>query len=91
MSKIIESLILDGNTIPIRFIRYNPHCYSVDNIKQKIHQSQRHDALIETINSVKFMSSFSVQYLFYDTENNIPSILSDDEYTESFKQFVFII
>ena len=41
MAKIIESLAIDGNKVPIRFIRYNPHCFSKNNIKQKINQTQK--------------------------------------------------
>ena len=90
MAKIIESLMIDGNIVPIRFLRYNPHCYSINNIKQKINQVQRHDKLIECIKTVEFNTSFSVMYLFYDMENGKPCIFDDYEYTESFKQFVLL-
>ena len=82
--------MIDGNTVPIRFIRYNPHCYSINNIKQKTNQVQRHNALIETINTVEFNTPFSVMYLFYDMENDKPTIFDDHEYTELFKQFVLL-
>ena len=86
--KKIESLAIDGNNVPIRFVRYNLHCFSVDYIKQKINQTQRHDKLIESIRTVQFNVPFSVMYLFYDMRNGKPCIFDDVEYTETFKQFV---
>ena len=88
MAKIIESLAIDGNKVPIRFIRYNPHCFSINKIKQKINQTQRHEKLIQTIRTVEFNVPFSVMYLFYDMRNGKPCIFDDYEYTETFKQFV---
>ena len=88
MAKIIESLAIDGNKVPITFIRYNPHCFSINKIKQKINQTQRHEKLIQTIRTVEFNVPFSVMYLFYDMINDKPCIFDDYEYTETFKQFV---
>ena len=34
-----------------------------------------------------FNTPFSVEYLFYDTENDKPSIFNDPEKNETFKQF----
>ena len=31
MSNIVESLLTNVNTIPIHFIRYNPHSYKINN------------------------------------------------------------
>ena len=36
MSKIIESLRLDGNMLPIQFIRYNPNTFTVNGMKMKL-------------------------------------------------------
>ena len=88
MSKVIESLTIDGNTLPIRFIRYNPHSYTVDNMKQKTNQTQRHQQLIEKIVNTEFTSQFSVKCMFYDTINGKPAIFNDPEYTDAFKEFV---
>ena len=92
MSKIIESLTLDGNTLPIQFIRYNPHSYSIDGVKQRTNQTQRHEQLIQAIHTTLFTCPFSVlyiyNYMFYDTINNRPAIFNNTEYNESFKQLV---
>ena len=88
MRKVIESLTVDGNTLPIQFIRYNPHSYSIDGVKQRTNQTQRHEQLIQEIHTTLFTCPFSVLYMFYDTINNIPAIFNDTEYNESFKQLL---
>jgi len=88
MSKIVEILTIQGNTLPIRFIRYNPHAFKQDNKTHRTTQNQRHDILLNTIYTITFTSQLSVKYLFYTTYNTIPIILNDPEYNENFKQFV---
>ena len=88
MAKILEILTLQGNTLPIRFIRYNPHSFKLDNETQRITQKQRHATLIDTIYTTTFTNIFGVKYLFYTSYNNVPVILNDSEYNENFKQFV---
>ena len=88
MSKILEILTIQGNTLPIHFIRYNPHSFKLDNGKYCVTQKQRHSTLIDTICTTTFTRPFSVKYLFYTSYNNIPVSLNDSEYNENFKQFV---
>ena len=88
MSKIIEILTIQGNTLPIQFIRYNPHEFKQDNETCRTTQKQRHATLIDTIYITTFTKQLSVKYLFYTNYNNIPIILNDPEYNENFKQFV---
>ena len=88
MCKILESLTIDGNNVPIHFIRYNPHNYMINGIKQNISQSMRHHKLLEILNTTHFDVPFKVQYLFYDMMNGKPSIMNDPDYAESFKEFV---
>ena len=88
MTKVIESLRTEGNELPIRFIRYNPHSFSVNNVKQRIHQNDRHSQLIEHIKTCTFDTDFSVKYLFYDEYDDKPAIFFASEYNEHFKQFV---
>ena len=64
MSKIIESLSLDGNTLPIKFIRYNPHSYKINNKTNSTTQNERHSKLIKTICTTVFNTPNSVKYLF---------------------------
>ena len=70
----------------MHFIRYNPHAFSIDSIKQCIHQKQCHKMLRERIQTTVFNDLFHIKYLFYDTIDNKPVIFDDPEYNESFKQ-----
>ena len=88
MSKIYETLIVEGNMIPIKFIRYNPHEYKINNKTIRTSCIDRHNQLIHEIQETVFSKSFSVKYLFYDMKNNEPAIFRDIDYNESFKQFV---
>ena len=88
MTKIVESLKIDGNDLPIRFIRYNPHTYTVNGKKQKTYQKTKHYILIQNIKTCIFNTDFSVKYLFYDEIDNRPASFLDSEYNEQFKQFV---
>ena len=72
MSKILEILTIQGNTLPICFIRYNPHSFKLDNETWRATQKQRHATLIDTIYITTFTSHFSVKYLFYTSYSNIP-------------------
>ena len=91
MTKIVEILTLQSNTLPIRFIRYNPHAYKINNETCRTTQKESHTTLIETIYTTTFTIRFSVKYLFYTSYNNIPIILNDPEFNENFKQFVELI
>ena len=88
MAKILEILTLQGNTLPIQFIRYNPHTFKKDNETYRIKQKQRHATLIDTIFTTTFLNHFSVKYLFYTSYNNVPVVLNDPEFNENFKEFV---
>ena len=88
MSNIVESLITDGNTIQIQFVRYNPHSYKINNKTIRTSTKERHSELLKTIYTTLFNTQFNVKYLFYDKDNNNkPSIFNDPEYNETFKQF----
>jgi hypothetical protein len=88
MTNIVESLLTNGNTIPIQFIRYNPHKYKIDNNTIRTSQKERHSELIKTIYTTLFNTPLSLKYLFYDKDNNNkPTIFNNPEYNETFKQF----
>ena len=90
MSRILEILTIQGNTLPIRFISHNPHSFKLHNETCRITQKQTHSTWIDTtpICTTTFTSPFRVNYLFYTSYNSIPVILNDSEYYENFKQFV---
>jgi hypothetical protein len=71
MSHIYTAIRITGNMLPILFLRYNPHDFKIENIKQKVEEKERQEKLIKFINSYcpsdKEMEIF---YLYYDQEEN---------------------
>jgi len=89
MSDIYSSLMLDGNTLPVIFIRYNPHGYKVNGVTKPTKQVDRHAKLIETIQYASTLKNNAIMYLYYDMdEQNKPCILSDPLYDETIKSLV---
>lgn len=79
MLKIRESLLLGGNTLPVRFIRYNPHAYQVDGKTKRTNKKDREKKLLEVVRSATLkISDFSIQYLFYDVVDS-RNVIWDDE------------
>lgn len=89
MSDVYSSLMLEGNNLPVVFIRYNPHAYKINGKTERTIKSERHKKLIESINYASMLTNNAIIYLFYNLdENNKPCILSDPLYDDSIKSLV---
>lgn len=88
MSDVIRTLNLEGNTLPIIFLRYNPHDFTVDNVKQKVLLRDKEAKLVDYLRKIDFEEPFSVIYMFYDTVDGEPYIFTDPRYSDSFKSLV---
>lgn len=68
MAKIHESLALEGNTLPVVIIRYNPHAFKVDGETKRTTSRTRQTALVDMIRSVLPGpdSTLSIVYMYYD-------------------------
>jgi hypothetical protein len=79
MTQVNEALALEGNTLPIVWIRWNPDACRVNNKKQHIPQKERGAQLVRflhalTSSSVALLSgSVSIFYLFYDRDDGVGS------------------
>lgn len=85
MTQIQETLAIDGNTIPIIFLRYNPDAFKVDGETVSLKKKDREAILVEILQDPTHEifntgSSLTIQYMFYDTSNNITEITNDPEY-----------
>jgi hypothetical protein len=49
----------------IAFVRYNPHSYRLNGVRQVKTQAEREKILVDTLKNWKFNKSFELQYLFY--------------------------
>jgi len=89
MAKIIESLMLEANTLPIIFIRYNPDAFKINTDKCKVSIADRESKLISLIKSLMQPSTsehppVSIQYMYYDTDSDAQlSIWKEPEYDQN--------
>ena len=90
MNNVVTSWLLEGSETPVVWIRYNPHAYTVNGLKQKTLKVDRQKKLIDFVNTLDFENEPSVRvyYMFYDTVDGIPCVLDDPEYQESVKSWV---
>lgn len=74
MAKITESLALEGNMLPITFLRYNPHTFSVAGVPTRIPKRQREARLLELIKSSRSPLyhglPMSILYMYYDSTSD---------------------
>jgi uncharacterized C2H2 Zn-finger protein len=72
MGHIMTGLAIDGNTLPVLFIRYNPHSFKIDYEKQKgLPKNEREQILIQFIKDYKSTGvPLDIAYMYYDYETN---------------------
>lgn len=88
MSKITESLALEGNTMPIVMLRYNPDGFSVDGKAVKKLKKVREAELVSllkdpTADVFSCDQPLVIQYLYYDMSGEVPTITLDPDYNEN--------
>ena len=89
MTRIVETLMLEGNSLPILFVRYNPHAFSIDGVRQKkVLKVDREKRLVEYLQNVTFDKDFGIKYMFYDEQDGIPVVTLDAEYPEALRTAV---
>jgi hypothetical protein len=91
MNNVVTSWLLGGaGDAPIVWIRYNPHGYKVNGATKKTSQDFRQKYLLDFLNALEFENhpQIRIYYMFYDTSDGIPCVLSDPEYQETVKSWV---
>jgi KRAB domain-containing zinc finger protein len=92
MADIRTSYTIEGCELPILFIRYNPHHFTVDGTTVKVGRSYREQVLVNYIKNITNLKlqPLSIQYMYYDVDSsNELLIWSDQEYPQSMKDLVF--
>jgi general transcription factor IIIA len=89
MNNIAASLRLEGNTMPMVFIRYNPHAFKVDGKTVRTKTRDRHAALVAMINSIAPDPErpIRIYYMFYDTDDGVPCVMQDTGYFAEVKNW----
>lgn len=87
LANIYTALALEGNTLPVTVIRFNPGKFHVDGIKKRVPTKARQDKLVEVIKSWEFGPSncLEVQYMYYDMTNGCLDIWQDEGFAEILK------
>jgi hypothetical protein len=73
MTKVIESVALEGNTLPILFIRLNSDGFKIDGKTKRTLKRIRSARLIDLIKKMKFDKRsplLQIQYMYYDCVMN---------------------
>jgi KRAB domain-containing zinc finger protein len=87
MAQIQESLTIEGNSIPIVFLRYNPNTFTVDDMIMKISKKDRERTLVQLLKNPFHLiwrkkKPIIIQYMFYDIKDGNAEILNDPEYND---------
>ena len=92
MLKVNETLISQGNTLPIVFIRYSPETtYKIDGKSVKTTQKEKQAKLLEFIRSYDTKGQlFGIKYIDYDfdTHTSKPCICNDIDYDDNLVQCI---
>lgn len=83
MVKLFDAWLLEGNTLPVRFLRYNPHAYQVDGKKVVVAKKVREARLLEAIKEAAEADGdgMHVRYMYYDAISGRPSITQDPAFS----------
>jgi hypothetical protein len=79
MTQVNEALALEGNTLPIVWVRWNPDACRVNGVKCRIPQRERGAQLVRFLHALTSSSvallpgSVSIFYLFYDRDDGVGS------------------
>lgn len=93
MTDIASCLHIEGNTLPVVFIRYNPDSFTMAGEGQRVSSSIRQMELIQVIRAImetkKELSPLTIGYMYYDSdEYGMPFILDEPEYDNTIKECV---
>ena len=76
MTQVNEALALEGNTLPIIWIRWNPDAFRVNGELQKLKKKERGKLLVRFLKALESTTSLepgsvSIFYLFYDRDDDV--------------------
>jgi hypothetical protein len=87
MLYVLSAIKCSQNDRPVLWIRFNPHAYSVDGVRQKTSRRDRYRALVETLRQPRD-ERFVLLYMYYDVREGRPTILDDPDFHADVKQHV---
>lgn len=92
MTDVHSACLIEGNTLPIHFVRYNPHRYSIGDTVAKVTRKIRESLLVNTIRELLKQDSsppLSIHYMFYNLLSTGELMITQDpEFSESAQKLV---
>ena len=91
MADLHQAFLMEGNTLPVAFLRYNPHAFKVDGVTKRTTKKEREARLLDVIRNWQHTppGSLSIQYMYYNSETVDgklqPVIWEDPEYDSTMK------
>jgi len=87
MTKIHAACVVEGNTLPMGIIRYNPHAFRVDRQLRRISTKDRLAKLVDVIRNWQCdpQGGLQVQYMYYDcftVDGGLVLNIWDDDYNQ---------
>jgi hypothetical protein len=104
MAKIVESLTVGGNSLPILFLRYNPDAYTVDGLGRRCKTlAERELELVSILKSdsaamaskgkfgLDSDQTLAIRYMYYDQDNRgRPDLLCDPDFDPTMRECVIL-
>jgi len=89
MANVVSSFYAERNTMPVVWVRYNPHAHKVDGVTRRVTSEERQAGLVKFLRELSFDQAppVRVYYLYYDTQDGEPCVLSEDEYQPSVRDW----
>lgn len=91
MTDIHRSIVLEGNTIPIAFVRYNPNTYRIGGAIQLTPKRDREAHLEKVLSQWTFTKPFEIVYLYYDQTDGELDMWKDPAYEQAVRDVARII
>lgn len=88
MTESTACMRLGGETHKLLWLRFNPDAYKVNGTTVKTLKKDRYEQLEHVIRTHVPQKDMEVMYLFYSTQDGVPCVMSDVDYSDSFKNFV---
>lgn len=94
MGYVMQALAIDGNTLPIVFLRYNPQGFKVDGVTKRTLKKEREKRLLQWLDEFEpnVSQPLSIVYMFYDTVvdggENIATVTLDPDYHDHMAECV---
>ena len=84
MAKVAESLAMEGLTLPVLWLRYNPGAFRVDGEMQEVPKKQREAEMLAFIRGWEFPKGGDqtcfVKYMYYDMDGGVLGVHADPMY-----------